>query len=98
MKEKDNQKPKFPDGFWNIPRPEISLQEALKDVTQINWEKALKDKKIPFEMHIYNNGPHGMSLCNKETWSQRDDLVDPYAADWLRMSIHWLLECPFEKK
>ena len=62
------------------------------------YSSKLHQYKIPFEMHIYNNGPHGMSLCNKETWSQRDDLVDPYAADWLRMSINWLLECPFEKK
>lgn len=45
MKENNNQKPKFPDGFWNIPRPEISLEEALKDVLKINWEETSKEKK-----------------------------------------------------
>lgn len=52
--KKNNQKPKFPDGFWNILRPEISLEEALKDVTRINFKKALKDKKNGKEIIIHS--------------------------------------------
>ena len=45
MKEKKNQKIIIQDGFWNIPRPTITMEEALKDVIPIDWEKALKGKK-----------------------------------------------------
>lgn len=52
MKEQNNQNHMFPDGFWDIPRPEISLKEALKDVSKINWEETLKDKKEKKEQII----------------------------------------------
>lgn len=55
MKENNNQKPKFPDGFWNIPRPEISLEEALKDVSKINWEETSKKRN---EKQIIIRSPH----------------------------------------
>lgn len=45
MKDKRNQKPIIPDGFWDIPRPTITMEEALKDVIPIDWEKALEGKK-----------------------------------------------------
>ncbi len=55
MKENNNQKPKFLDGFWNIPRPEISLEEALKDVSKINWEETSKEKN---EKQTIIRSPH----------------------------------------
>ena len=76
-----------------------TVEDTCVDVqNSLLYSSKLHQYNIPFEMHIFNNGPHGTSLCNRETCSQRDDLLDPYAADWMRMSIHWLLECPFEKK
>ena len=75
-----------------------TVEDACVNVqNSLRYASRMKEHNIPFEMHIYTNGPHGMSLCNGETGSQRDDLVDPYIAQWLPLSIHWLLECPFEK-
>ena len=39
----------FPKGFFQEPRPEISMKEALKDVISIKWPKeVLEGKKKVF--------------------------------------------------
>ena len=40
----------------------------------------LRDLEIPFEMHIYPNGPHGLGLANNY----------PYVSDWSDRLIKWL--------
>lgn len=43
--------------------------------------------KVPFEAHIYPNGPHGMGLAvNRES----DTLNDPHVATWTELSVLWL--------
>ncbi len=51
---------------------------------------ALREHGIPFEMHIYPHGPHGLALCNEETWVGNPALVSPAAANWMRDSIRWI--------
>ncbi len=46
---------------------------------------ALSAAKIPFEMHIFPEGPHGTSVCNKEV-----NALYPYNARWVDWSIQWL--------
>ena len=45
MKEKAKQKPIIPDGFWNIPRPTITMEEALKDVIPFDWKDTSREKR-----------------------------------------------------
>lgn len=61
----------------------------------ILYAEALSKYKIPFELHIYPKGPHGLSLANKETWSNNPSADNPYVAEWIKMAIHWVTECPF---
>ena len=61
------------------------------------YAAALSEKKIPFELHIFPDGPHGLSLANKETWVNNPALDTSYVAQWLSMAIRWVQECPFEK-
>ena len=46
---------------------------------------ALSANKIPFELHVLPEGPHGMSVCNKEVGTPCD-----YNARWVEWSIKWL--------
>lgn len=46
--------------------------------------------KIPFEMHIYPNGPHGLSLADERTWEGGEHLVNPHAATWAPLSLMWI--------
>jgi acetyl esterase/lipase len=61
------------------------------------YAEALSRNKIPFELHIFPDGPHGLSVCNKETWVGQPALDSPYVAAWLPMAIRWVQECPFKK-
>ena len=48
------------------------------------------DAGVPFEAHIYPKGPHGLALCNKETWVENDKYICPEAEDWVEKSIDWI--------
>lgn len=51
--------------------------------------RALADQKIPFELHIFENGPHGLSLATQATaqgWPQ----VMPDVARWTELADTWL--------
>ncbi len=46
---------------------------------------SLSRQKIPFELHVFPKGWHGMSVCTEETGS-RDD----YNAKWVPLALDWL--------
>lgn len=52
----------------------------------------LEENKIPFELHIFPHGPHGMSMAVEETSENNPDLVDPRVAQWMGLAIQWLDE------
>lgn len=54
------------------------------------YAMALSKYKIPCELHVYPNGPHGLSRISDETlWS-----VNCYRRkfDWLTESVEWLID------
>lgn len=46
---------------------------------------ALSREKVPFEMHIFPDGEHGLSVCTDEVASPH-----PYVGRWVELSIIWL--------
>lgn len=56
------------------------------------YASALAEHKVPFELHIYPEGVHGLSLCNEWTSSQNADKIVPHAEDWINLAIKWALE------
>jgi acetyl esterase/lipase len=57
----------------------------------------LSEYKIPFELHVYPTGVHGLALSNKETYVNWPSYDIPYNAAWIDLAIHWVRECPFKK-
>lgn len=55
----------------------------------IRMAHALADKNIPFEMHIFGKGPHGLSLSNQATAQARSQIYKD-AAKWIGMAEVWL--------
>ncbi len=52
---------------------------------------ALKEASVPFELHIYPSGPHGLSLATEETDESGDgSMTIPHVANWLELSARWL--------
>ena len=51
----------------------------------ITMLSALQAKKIPFECHLFPEGPHGLSVCTAEVGRP-----DPYTGRWVELSKEWL--------
>ena len=58
--------------------------------------EALAENKVPFELHIFRKGYHGLSLCNDETSKDGVDAINPVAEEWLKMSVTFLRELGFK--
>ncbi len=46
---------------------------------------ALQKNKVPFEMHLFDSGEHGLSLCSAAV-----NTPNPHAAAWLPLCEEWL--------
>lgn len=59
------------------------------------YANALRAHGVPFELHIFNQGPHAMGLATGESAWQADH-TDPRAAAWHPLCVSWLksLKCP----
>lgn len=56
--------------------------------------EALAANKIPFELHIFPYGKHGISLATEEV-APEDEMIIPYVARWINMAIQWINEALF---
>lgn len=53
------------------------------------FAKALKENGIPFDLHIFEWGCHGLACCNKTT-GVLDWLHVPHCENWLKLCEEWL--------
>lgn len=53
------------------------------------FASALREHGIPFEMHIFPEGVHGLSLCSPET-SVAECHINPHCSKWLALCKEWL--------
>jgi len=56
---------------------------------------ALRKNKIPFEMHVYTRGEHGLALANEITentgvGNSMGRCIEPACEGWLDMACNWL--------
>lgn len=51
---------------------------------------ALKKADIPFELHIYPDGPHGLSLGTRETASVYEDRLNELVKTWIDLCARWI--------
>ena len=62
---------------------------AVPVESSMRFASALRANGVPFEMHIFPEGPHGLSLANKLT-ATGDETIVPAVQPWMEMSITWL--------
>ena len=51
---------------------------------------ALARNNIRFELHIFSEGLHGLSLANRLTCNSSEDMINPAAEQWLPLCLSWL--------
>ncbi len=53
---------------------------------------ALAKYHIPFELHVYPHGAHGLSLCDERTWAGYQGYINPVAGGWFDLAARWAKE------
>lgn len=59
---------------------------AVSVVNSLAFATALSSNEVPFELHVFPFGGHGMSTGTKEVCHQENE----YAARWVDLSVKWL--------
>ena len=63
--------------------PLVDVKNALR------LANAYSDAGVPYELHIYPHGPHGVALANEITEAGNDYWVDERIAEWVRLACGW---------
>ncbi len=50
---------------------------------------ALRENNIPFEMHIYPDGWHGLALATPETLGGKKEPFSDHVSTWFELSVDW---------
>ncbi len=53
--------------------------------------RAYADAGVPFEFHVFPNGPHGMSLANHVVDKYSPEVYDEHVASWVRLASEWIV-------
>lgn len=51
---------------------------------------AYAEYKLPFEMHIFPEGSHGLSLATEETMAGKPRMVVPHVQGWIELAVRWI--------
>lgn len=51
---------------------------------------ALREHKVPFELHIFPEGPHGIALSTDETSKGKIEWANPHVANWTKLVTEWI--------
>ena len=65
--------------------------ESVPVENSLLFASALRKKNIPFELHIYQKGRHGLSLANGETNpANEENLIVLECQNWITMAGTWI--------
>lgn len=67
-----------------------TAEDLLTSYGTLPVAKAYSDLGMPYELHIFQYGPHGYSLANEVTADGSAQAVDPAFAQWQELSVQWL--------
>ena len=71
--------------------PQVPVEHSLMYV------QALQNAGVPFELHLFQHGPHAMSTATRESaWD--DTRVSPHVAHWVELANEWLMGEALRKK
>ena len=71
---------------------------AVPVENSLMFAKALRQKNIPFELHIYPKGGHGLGLGNELTLSTSGKELQPEVNTWIHMAEAFILIPVFVKQ
>lgn len=66
--------------------------QAVPVENSLLFANALREHDIPFELHIYPEGRHGLALAIPDTGLTKDDVVSTNVKGWIDLACNWLWE------
>lgn len=72
--------------------------EYVPIVNSLVFAQALAENNVPFELHVFPHGNHGLANCNITTSTSLDNptQINPHCERWVELSKKWLVEsCGF---
>lgn len=71
-----------------------TMEDTFVPVTNsLEYAIKLQENRVPYEMHIYQKGEHGIALGDKRTDSMPDhSQVNSQGATWVELSVGWMKE------
>ncbi len=63
--------------------------EAVPVENTLDFARALRACGVPFELHLYERGGHGLSLCDERTSFEPKQLV-PDNTGWMALAARWV--------
>lgn len=76
--------------------PETFLWHTFNDgavpvENSLFFANSLRRNNVPFELHIYPDGVHGLSLCNETTANKNDkNHINKEVESWFELAIKWI--------
>lgn len=69
-----------------------SINDTVTPYTQHigPYSETLANNHVPFELHEFSTGKHGISLANEYVADQNAGKVYPEFASWFEMALNWL--------
>lgn len=61
----------------------------LSPLQSLEYAKGLHENGVPCELHIYQNGKHGLSLADQTSAMKPEDM-DAHIATWVPLAVQWL--------
>jgi acetyl esterase/lipase len=93
---------KAPKYGWDYPTPVVdddtpeafifhTFEDTVVPVHNALYIASEYDKKkIPFELHIFKKGVHGLSLSDERTFNNLDFFLEDDFKEWMQLSLRWL--------
>lgn len=63
--------------------------DGVPVMNSLLYSEALSKNKIPFEMHIFPNGVHGLATCDKRSIGEMSPEIE-HTAQWIPLCKKWL--------
>lgn len=67
-----------------------TFEDVLVSVNgTINYARKLSECEIPFELHIFEKGEHGLALCDRTT-ARKESHYNNHVIHWFTLCMEWL--------
>lgn len=69
-----------------------TAEDMLTGFGALPLANAYSRLQLPYELHIFQHGPHGYSLADATSADGSSQVINPAYAQWLELSVAWLFK------